>query len=232
MRKKLYKNIWRRMLSRIILALDEIISREILKEILSKLYGIKIGYPLLLKLGINGVKDLVSNAIQERKEIILDLKLADIDNTMIGIVSQLDFADSFIAHSFIGIEGALDKLKAYLDEHGKKLYLLASMSHKGWNDNFYPYIREVIKTLDPYGIVAPATKTNVLKMIRKDFPNKVIISPGVGVQGGRFGEALCHGADYEIIGRSIYNSKDPVSAIEEIIRVQEEKLNECKRSDS
>lgn len=219
-------------MNRIILALDDIIPQTILNKIIERVYGIKIGYPLLLKLGVKGIEELVSEIRKNENEIILDLKLADIDNTMITIVSQLDFAHSFIAHSFIGVEGALDKLKEYLDEKNKRLYLLASMSHKGWNDEFYPYIKDVINHINPYGIVAPATKLHMVKKVREDFPNKVIISPGVGFQGGKFGDALCAGADYEIIGRSIYTSKDPIAVVEEIKKLQEERLNECKRSSS
>ncbi len=206
---------------------DEIPVKTIL-NITEYLYGIKIGYPLLLKKGVEGVKEILREVKVD--EVIMDLKLADIDNTMIKIVEKLDFADSFIAHSFIGIKGALGELKDFLDSEKKKLYLLSSMSHIGWNDNFYPYIREVIKSVNPYGIVAPATKIDILKNVRKDFPDKVIISPGVGAQGGKIGEALCNGADYEIIGRIIYTSPNPESTIKEIAKIQEEKINECKKA--
>ncbi|WP_420807157.1 orotidine-5'-phosphate decarboxylase [Acidianus manzaensis] len=217
-------------MNKIIFAIDEVLDKSILDNLFEYIYGIKIGYPLLLKIGVNETINLVHNFIKNDKEIIMDLKLADIDNTMKSIVSQLEFADSYIAHSFIGIEGALDELKKYIDEKNKKLYLLASMSHKGWNDNFYPYIKNVISKIDPYGIVAPATKLQILKTIRKDFPKKIIISPGIGAQGGEFGDALCYGADYEIIGRSIYTSKDPIGKIKEIVKLQEEKINVCKGS--
>ncbi|BDC19633.1 orotidine 5'-phosphate decarboxylase / HUMPS family protein [Acidianus sp. HS-5] len=208
--------------------MDEEVPIEALVKVSEYLYGIKIGYPLLLRKGVEGVKEILRGIKVD--EVIMDLKLADIDNTMISIVKQLNFADSFIAHSFIGIKGALGELKDFLDEERKKLYLLSSMSHKGWNDELYPYIREVIKNLNPYGIVAPATKIEVLRKVRKDFPDKVIISPGVGAQGGKIGDALCNGADYEIIGRIIYTSSDLESTVKEIFKIQEEKINECKKT--
>ncbi|WP_373468668.1 orotidine 5'-phosphate decarboxylase / HUMPS family protein [Acidianus infernus] len=213
---------------RIIFSMDEEIPQHVLLKISGYFHGIKIGYPLLLRKGIDGVKEILRKL--EINEIIMDLKLADIDNTMINIVKQLDFANSFIAHSFIGIDGALGELKNFLDNNGKKLYLLASMSHKGWNDDFYPYIKTVIKSLNPYGIVAPATKPNVIRIVRDDFPDKIIISPGVGAQGGKIGDALCNGSDYEIIGRTIYTSSDPENKVKEIIKIQEEKINECKKT--
>lgn len=208
--------------------MDEEVPLDVLLKISGYLHGIKVGYPLLLRKGVDGVKETLRKL--EVEELIMDLKLADIDNTMINIVKQLDFAHSFIAHSFIGIEGALGELKSFLNREGKRLYLLASMTHKGWNDEFYPYIKAVIRRLDPYGIVAPATKLDVLRTVREDFPDKIIISPGVGAQGGKIGEALCNGADYEIIGRTIYTSPDPENKIKEIIKLQEEKINECKKA--
>ncbi len=43
---------------------------------------------------------------------------------------------------------------------------------------------------------------------------QVILSPGVGFQGGDAGKALAAGADYLIVGRSIIGSKDPVKTVE------------------
>ncbi|MDO8056425.1 MAG: orotate phosphoribosyltransferase, partial [Candidatus Hermodarchaeota archaeon] len=39
----------------------------------------------------------------------------------------------------------------------------------------------------------------------------LIFAPGVGAQGGKPGSAVAAGANYEIIGRSIYAAKDPVA---------------------
>ena len=37
-----------------------------------------------------------------------------------------------------------------------------------------------------------------------------IISPGVGMQGGSAGDTIRAGAEYVIVGRSIYQSDDPL----------------------
>jgi orotidine-5'-phosphate decarboxylase len=213
-------------LNRIILALDEPLEYEVLKEVSFHAAGIKIGWPLILEQGLDGIKNTLKNL---DNNIIFDLKLADIDSTMIKIVSRLkNLGDSFIVHAFVGYNESIRELKDYLDKENKKMYLVSSMSHKGWNDDFYSYIKEVIKMSNPYGLVAPATRPKVLQMVKNDFPEKIIISPGIGVQGAKVGDAICNGADYEIIGRSIYNSKDPITTILEFQKIQEERLNDCK----
>ena len=40
--------------------------------------------------------------------------------------------------------------------------------------------------------------------------------PGVGAQGGSASDAILAGADYVIVGRSIYNAEDPASAAQKI----------------
>ncbi|MEM0362770.1 MAG: orotidine 5'-phosphate decarboxylase / HUMPS family protein [Sulfolobaceae archaeon] len=213
--------------SRIILALDKYIDSDLLSKLGNELYGLKIGLPLILDLGINKVRDTISNVKVE--EIIADLKLADIGYIMNSIVEKLSFANSFIAHSFIGIKGSLDELKRYLDSTGKGLYLVASMSHEGWNDSFTPYIKQVISSIEPKGVVIGATKPVLISDFRREFGNKiVIISPGVGVQGADYGSAICAGADYEIIGRSIYDSKDPLHALIKINQIIKDKVISCK----
>ena len=45
-------------------------------------------------------------------------------------------------------------------------------------------------------------------------PSKKILSPGVGTQGGKASDAIAAGADYAIVGRSIYGAEDPRAAAE------------------
>ncbi|MEM3221661.1 MAG: orotidine 5'-phosphate decarboxylase, partial [Saccharolobus sp.] len=49
-----------------------------------------------------------------------------------------------------------------------------------------------------------------------------------GVQGADYGSAICAGADYEIIGRSIYDSKDPLHALIKINQIIKDKVISCK----
>jgi len=213
-------------LSKTILALDKALPIKTLKGIRDYIPKVKFSYITLLDGGLEYLKEVYKLGWEE---VIFDLKLADIDSTMVGIVSRLtSFSDSFISHSFIGFEGALDTLSSFLSKEGKGLYLVLSMSHKGWNDSFYSYLKDIARHVNPKGFVVGATKPEMIKVVRNDFPEKLIISPGVGVQGALFGDALCNGADYEIVGRSIYSSTDPVKTTRELVAKQEVRVNECK----
>lgn len=213
-------------MSKTILALDKVLPIKTLKDIRDYIPKVKFSYITLLDGGLEYLKEVYKLGWEE---VIFDLKLADIDSTMVGIVSRLtSFSDSFISHSFIGFEGALDTLSFFLSKEGKGLYLVLSMSHKGWSDSFYPYLKDIARHVNPKGFVVGATKPEMIKIVRNDFPEKLIISPGVGVQGALFGDALCNGADYEIVGRSIYSSTDPVKTTRELVTKQEVRVNECK----
>ena len=212
-------------MSRIILALDKPLSISTLKKVKESIPRVKFSYITLLEGGIEYLKDVYKIGWDE---VIFDLKLADIDSTMVGIVSKLlDVADSYISHSFIGYEGALDSLSSFLSRHEKGLYLVLSMSHKGWNDSFYPYLKNVAEVVNPKGFVVGATRLEMIRSVRKDFPSKIIISPGVGVQGASIGDAICNGADFEIVGRSIYLSESPERTSFELAEKQRERVYEC-----
>ena len=69
-----------------------------------------------------------------------------------------------------------------------------------------------------YGVVAPGNKPAMINKIRKMVGSKMIISPGIGAQGGDPATAIKNGADYVIVGRTICQSKDPSVALNEINR--------------
>ncbi|MFZ3148944.1 MAG: orotidine 5'-phosphate decarboxylase / HUMPS family protein, partial [Methanothrix sp.] len=66
------------------------------------------------------------------------------------------------------------------------------------------------------GVVAPATRPDRIKLIRSIIGERIIISPGVGAQGGSARAALQAGADYLIVGRSVYEAEDPVASAKQI----------------
>ena len=61
------------------------------------------------------------------------------------------------------------------------------------------------------GIVVGATVPEIIKTCHEKTKGKCeIYSPGVGTQGGDPKKALASGANYLIVGRTIFNAKDPV----------------------
>lgn len=193
--------------------------------------GFKVGLPFLLRNGVSSLKSLragCSDALW-----VADLKLADIGYVMKLTASMvLDSVDAMIAHGFVGVRGALDELKEYLDSLGKKLVVVVSMSHPGAEevyDKALSSILSVAAKLKPWGVVAPATRPSIIRVTRETLGQGVkILSPGVGAQGARPGEALCAGADYEIVGRLITGAEDPIASAEKVVSEQEEMLRRCR----
>jgi orotidine-5'-phosphate decarboxylase len=69
------------------------------------------------------------------------------------------------------------------------------------------------------GVVAPATRPERIKAIRSIMGDRIIISPGVGAQGGSADAALRAGADYLIVGRSIYEAKEPEVSAKKLLAI-------------
>ena len=198
----------------VIVGLDALQSRyqvvSLVQETCGLTAGYKVGLPTLLKIpGIGReVRRACDNAL-----VIADLKLADIADTMIRIAGiTRGWADAVIAHAFPGYEGALDGLSGFLEENGQKLVVVVAMSNPGASETMDPLLETLVsiaKKAKAWGIVAPATRPHVIARARSLYPEAVILSPGVGAQGARPGEAVKAGADYEIIGRLITTSRDP-----------------------
>lgn len=204
---------------RLILALD-VTSRERALALADMLRGhfdaIKIGYPLILSAGLEVVKEISDHA-----PVIADLKIADIPNTNRLICEAVLRAGArgIIAHAFPG----KDALLACADsaaESGAELYVVTEMSHPGALQFMAPLAEELARLavdVNASGVVAPATRPERIRQIRSIIGSRIIISPGVGVQGGSALQALEAGSDYLIVGRSITDAKDPLAAADAIL---------------
>jgi len=221
--------------SRLILALDLLgsegllRSKSLVKGLKEHLVGVKIGYPTILSNQAQNVAGFIAE-FSDEVCFIADAKIADVShvNALIGEILYSNGFDAVIAHGFMGYEGGLDGLSHVAHLKDKGLIILLSMSNKGamaMMDNLVEGIlREALKA-GPSGFVAPATRPEVIEKIRSEIPPIMkIFSPGVGAQGASPGSALSSGADYEIVGRAIYESTDPVSSAESIVRLQREAM--------
>lgn len=209
--------------SRIILALDKIESLNLLNNLSKYIVGAKIGLPVLINIGADAMRNII---IKYKNEMIFiaDLKLADIPETnenTAKIVKDIGF-DAVIAHAFVGSESLKSVIKIL------PVFALIGMSHKDAhliNSNTEMLIdMSIVSGVSNF--VAPATYPEIIKKLRSKIPNALILSPGIGAQGAEFGSALKAGADFEIIGRSITLSRNPLEDIKSILKIQNDILKE------
>ncbi|MDK2892876.1 orotidine-5'-phosphate decarboxylase [Methanohalophilus sp.] len=203
----------------LIVALDMLDSESAIRissEVAEYVDAIKVGYPLTLSTGIGIISKLSDYA-----PVIADFKVADIPNTNMLICAEVfkQNATGVIVHGFTG-EDSLRACVEVANDNDGDVYVVSEMSHHGGERFFQPVaeeIAEMAKLLGATGVVAPATRTERLHSIRQVIGDSLsIISPGVGAQGGSASDAIAAGADWVIVGRSIYNSDNPKESAEKI----------------
>ena len=198
------------MSSRLILALDLTDPEEAMKVAAATaphIAFVKVNYPLILSSGLGIVTE-----ISKLAPVICDFKIADIPNTnrMIAEAAYNAGAQGLIVHGFTGLE-SVSACKSTLDN--KDLFVVITMSHPDGGEFFdIDRFSTIAKQSGATGVVAPATRPEDITMVRKKVGDLTIISPGVGAQGGNASDAIRAGADYIIVGRSIYQSEDPAQA--------------------
>jgi orotidine-5'-phosphate decarboxylase len=197
--------------NRIILALDVKSRADALRVVdaaRDHIDAVKVGWPLILAAG----PDIISD-IAKLKDVICDLKIADIPSVNTLIVDQAvkRGASAVICHGFVGE----DSVKACVDAAKGQAFVVTEMSHPGGKQFTAPVadrLAALAKSAGARGIVAPATRPDRIADLRKIIGKLEIISPGVGAQGGKASDTIKAGADYIIVGRAIYESPDPKAA--------------------
>jgi len=204
----------------IILALDvtdEKSALEIAESVADLVDAIKIGYPLVLGTGLS-----IAEKLSKFAPIIADFKVADIPNTDRLICEHVFKAGcaAIIVQGFTGPDSLTECVKTAA-EFGRKVFVVTEMSHPGGDYFFTNAAAEKIAVLSKesgaFGIVAPATRPERVKELRAVIGDGLkIISPGVGAQGGSAADTIRAGADWVIVGRSIYNSENPRAEAEKV----------------
>jgi orotidine-5'-phosphate decarboxylase len=223
--------------SRVIVALDVVgpldrrveTARGILARVRSDVAAVKVNMHLLLPFGVLGLRDLFEDCRSNGIPVIADVKLNDIEATNREAVGTLFSSgiDAVIANPFVGFREALSGVFKVADEMEKGVILLVYMSHAGAREGYgaklasgkpmYSVFAERAKRWSADGVVVSAKSSSVLREVRKIIGGEqLILSPGVGAQGGEARKALRAGSDYVIVGRSITEADDPGRAAEEV----------------
>lgn len=181
--------------------------------------AVKINYPLLLSLG----PGLTTKLLDEVEVIaIADLKVADIDNTCkwIGRQSLEMGFDAVIAHAFVGFDKGLSGLYDEAEKFDGGVILVINMSHPGSKEFITPNaakLAEFARERNADGVIAPATRPAEVKQARDWIGEEILLlTPGIGAQGGKPGDAVAAGGDFEIVGRAIYQAENPGKSAKEI----------------
>ncbi|MCJ2556936.1 MAG: orotidine-5'-phosphate decarboxylase [Candidatus Thermoplasmatota archaeon] len=202
--------------TRLILALDVTDRQEamrVVSEVADHVDAVKVGYPAVLPLGMELVEEISGSA-----DVICDFKVADIPNTNRLIVEEVfrRGASGVIVHGFMGT----DSVRACVDAADGDVFVLAEASHPGGKEFTQPVADRLARLAveaGASGIIAPATRPERVKELREIVGSLLILCPGVGTQGGSASDTIAAGADYVIVGRSIYQAENPRAIAEGLV---------------
>ena len=175
--------------------------------------AVKVNYPIILGCGPGIITQIVENA---GVPVIADFKVADVPHTNRAIAKHAFElgASGIICQPFTGTE-SVEACALAARDAGADIYVVVAMSHPGAGQFFSPRLDEFVKLaleVEADGVIAPATRLEELRRVSELIPDTMIMSPGVGAQGGDAREAVEAGADFIIVGRAIYDAEDPGSA--------------------
>ncbi|CCC81454.1 orotidine 5'-phosphate decarboxylase / HUMPS family protein [Thermoproteus tenax] len=183
----------------VIVALDTDLKRalSIAEQLREEVAGFKIGWDLVLEAGLDPIR-----RISKLGQVIVDLKLADIPYVVNRVVNKVVEAGACcaIAHGLI----------APSLEPDQRIYLLVRMTTPTLYDDLW---RQLVPTAGKFrGAVAPGNAPSTVAEVRKVLGCSArIISPGIGAQGGKPGDAIRAGADFEIVGRYLIEEPSRIS---------------------
>lgn len=194
----------------------------------------KIGWIPYLVCGKQIIKDLK----REKKRIFIDFKFFDIPNTVKNSVKILcDYGiDMFTFHLMAGkevIKGIIDvkkNLKSDIKAIGVSVltsFCEEDIKFFGISYSLKEFVKKLVNLGYGFGIDGVVCSGEEIEELRKDYPEPfLLITPGIRIDERKDDQkriitpkdAIKKGADFIVVGRQIYESKDPVSAVEKIIK--------------
>ena len=201
-----------------------------IKKLHPFLCGIKLNFHLLLPLSSKEIIKINKTAHQYGLQTIADIKLNDIGNTNRVTTEHLwnlGF-DAVIANPIMGLDSLKNLVKS-AHKNQKGVITLCHMSapeaklsydmevKMGKKQQLYQLFLDWALTAKVDGIVVGATFPKIIQYCSKKAGKILsIYSPGVGTQGGSANEVISSGTNYLIVGRTILNSKNPITIAKEL----------------
>ena len=228
--------------SNVILALDVVDrnpkrqlskAKSILTETVQHICAVKINRQLILSCGLDSVsRHIVRLSHQHRLPTIMDAKINDVGHTNEFIASAYFRAgfDAVIASPFVGWHEGLEPVFRLARSLRRGVVLLVYMSHRAAREGFgltvledgrkramFEVFAERARDWRADGVIVGATYPEIMRRVRRIVGNRIpVLAPGIGAQDGSIREAMDSGADYLIVGRSIFESKQPATAAKRI----------------
>lgn len=197
-------------------------ARAIIDQLGDSVSFYKIGY----QLGYAGGFDLARELIADGKDVFMDLKLLDIDNTIEkGVISIRDMGAKFLT-----IHAYPKAMRAAVSGRGSSnlnllgVTVLTSMDDEDLaNAGYQMTASELVakraadaRAAGMDGIVCSAQEAKAMRSIVG--PNMSIVTPGIRPEGSDIGDqkrvmtpskAIAAGADYLVVGRPILQADSP-----------------------
>jgi orotidine-5'-phosphate decarboxylase len=211
--------------TRLIIALDlESFDKnvKIAKDCAQYCDSFKISWPALVYGFLEGKGNLVREVKKASgKHVIVDWKVADVPHTNEKITEMAVRmgADGLTFHGFMGQDAAQPVFDVG-SSHQTDVYLVVQLSNPGaekWMSPLVTQMCEMAKKTAANGVVVPGARPDLIKKVRELVGKEChILCPGMGAQGGKPGDAIRAGADFEIVGRSVIEAEYPPKAAYDI----------------
>lgn len=179
------------------LDVDVLKALDVVKELKDQVAGYKVGWDLVFEGSISIISE-----VSRYGDVIVDLKIADVPHIAAKLIEKIirKGACCVIVHGFL--YPSVPK--------GPNTYVLVKMTTPTLYDQVWERLVEEIK--DVRGYVLPGNEPQTIRKVREKIGCEYrIVSPGIGPQGGKPGDALKAGADFEIVGRYVLEDPSRVS---------------------
>lgn len=202
-----------------------------IEQVNSFVEAIKIGNLVLYEHGWDIIREIKTHT---DRPIIADLKLMDVPHIADRIVrrARSSEADGIVICGPAGPDVILLCKDIF---HDRMLFVFTQFTHMTGliSDEMADEYVDLALFFKCSGIQVPATIPGRIMQVKQKVGNELcIVSCGIGAQGAVIGSAIRSGADYEIIGRAIYDPLTSNASAREAAMNAKEMVTEALRSKS